>query len=185
MNFKNKIFKSIFFTLICITFSFSVFSQEFEKEETDKQKSKLSDNIFFGGSFGLQFGTITYIQAEPIVGYRLTPRVSLGVGGMFTYLRNSQYDYTTYFYGPMVFAQAFIYKEIYLHTELEMLNIEKFDAYGYSENNRIWLPGVKAGLGYQKVIAGRLRLNACVLWNFTQTEDTPYSNPIIRIGMIF
>src|SRR5665811_1222309 len=61
-----------------------------EKEESPPFKERL----FYGGSFGLQFGTITDIQVSPVIGYWLLPRLNVAVGPDYRYYKD-QFDRTT------------------------------------------------------------------------------------------
>ena len=38
------------------------------------------------------------------------------------------------------------------------------------------------GGGYRQQIGGNAAMNLMVLWNLNDTYDSPYTNPIIRIG---
>lgn len=51
----------------------------------------LTNRVFFGGNFGLQFGTITNIEVSPLVGYRVTRDFSIGTGITYIYLKQ-QFD---------------------------------------------------------------------------------------------
>ncbi len=175
---------AIFF-ILTVFITPQAFSQEFENDTISKAKKKLSDNIFFGGTFGLQIGTVTSIQAEPLIGYRIHPKINAGIGASLFFFRDSRYDFNSYYYGPVVFTNVFVYKNIYLHTDIENLNVEQYDNLGYATGNRVWVQGLKAGVGYQRMVGDRLGINLSVLWNFTQTIDTPYSNPIIKFGFVF
>ena len=59
--------------------SSDVFSQG-EEDNMGVKNMRLADRIFYGGNLGLQFGTITFIDASPLIGYRLTDKLSLGTG---------------------------------------------------------------------------------------------------------
>ena len=49
-------------------------SPKAEKDNEDDGPS-LSDRMFFGGNFGLQFGNPTLIDISPLVGFRMTERL--------------------------------------------------------------------------------------------------------------
>ncbi len=148
-------------------------------------QKKISDKIFFGGSFGLQFGTITAINLSPTIGYRIVPKVESGIGVSYNFYRNSYYDYQFSYYGGNVFARYFPLKNFYITGMLEMLNVEPLSAILGLGGNRIWVPGVLAGGGYRQMLGQRFGTQITFLYNFTMTESTPYINPIMQIDFIF
>lgn len=183
-GFESIYRKNILFFLFLIL-AFSVFGQDFEENKAeDKPKKKLSDKVFFGGTFGLQFGSITIIEAQPLIGYKFHPKVHAGVSVVYSYMKYNQYDLSSYYYGPKVFTNVYVYQNVFLQAEMEMLNVERYDSYG-SLGERMWLPGAKAGIGYQQMISGRVGVCMSLLWNFIATSDTPYTNPEFKIGMVF
>lgn len=59
-----------------------------KKEEKNKEPKWV-----FGGNFWLSFGQSTYVDVEPIAGYRVTPRFIVGGGPMYIYEKyNSPID---------------------------------------------------------------------------------------------
>jgi len=43
-----------------------------------RQKKSIGDKLYFGGYFNMSFGQYTLIGIEPMVGYKLIPRLSVG-----------------------------------------------------------------------------------------------------------
>ncbi|MBS0011900.1 MAG: hypothetical protein KFF49_10850, partial [Bacteroidales bacterium] len=50
--------------------------------------SRVSERIFFGGSFGLQLGTITNIQLSPVIGMWLLRPLSIAAGPTWQYYKD-------------------------------------------------------------------------------------------------
>lgn len=76
---------------------------------TAKQKD-WKDRIVVGGNLGAQFGSSTYIEVSPIVGYKVTDKFTAGIGFSYQYFSenyNDPYfvDYKASVYGPRVFLQ--------------------------------------------------------------------------------
>src|SRR5436190_23959647 len=73
-----------------------------EKEESH---SDFADRLFFGGNIGLQFGTYTYVDVSPLVGYKVTEKFHTGIGATYIYysVSGGGYDYSTNIYGGRVF----------------------------------------------------------------------------------
>ena len=160
--------------------SSEVFSQG-EEDNLGVKDMKISDRIFYGGNLGLQFGTITFIDASPLIGYRLTDKLSLGTGISYMYYREKFpgfQEFSTSIYGGRLFGRYIIYKNLFAHTEYEVLNLESFDI-----NRRINVTNILVGGGYRQHLGGRAYLNLLALWNINETADSPYRNPIIRMGI--
>ena len=180
-----RITKYLFITFILInSLVFSAFSQR-------QSKRVLSDKIYFGGNLGMQFGTITQIDLSPLVGYRITDALSAGVGLSYQYYRDDRWsfgDLETNIYGWKVFGKYFFYEDLFAQVENEMLNLETkyFDVLNkYPNQDRFWLNCFMVGGGYRQRIGEKSSVSITALWNLNQTANTPYSNPIIRIGFNF
>src|SRR5688572_11858407 len=68
-----------------------------------------SDRLFFGGNFGLQFGSYTYVDISPMVGYKITERLAAGVGATYIYYSVDDHvynlNYKTHIYGGSIFSR--------------------------------------------------------------------------------
>ena len=165
----------------------------------EPEKMTLRDRIYFGGDFSLMFGTVTFIEVSPIVGYRFTPRFSSGLGVTYQYYREKLYSGTiirSHIYGGRVFSKYLFLKDLNefipvgLHAgmlgycEYEFLNLESYFSRVY-ESGRFWLHSFYVGGGLELAVGRRSRMNLLVLFNLNDTGESPYSNPVVRIGMIF
>lgn len=173
----------ILFVSIC---SLSLNAQDRRNRNPEKQEKRLFDDyrnrIFFGGNIGAQFGTYTFFEISPLVGYRITDHFSAGIGITYNYLkiRLGKADYKTDIYGGRVFARYFVWENLFLHGEYEVLN-GQWDYY----KERFNIESILAGGGYRQMISDRAAMTLLVLWNFNQNNYSPYSNPIIRGGFTF
>ncbi len=147
------------------------------------QKPPLFDKnkVFVGGNFGLQFGTITYIALSPLVGYRLSDRVSVGAGVTYQYLKDNFYNITTNVYGVKMFGRYFVRPNIFAHVEYDLLNLTAFDLYPIQ---RITVGSLLVGGGYIQRFAANSGMTAMILYNLTPSPYSPYQNPILQVGMI-
>jgi len=66
-----------------------VISQALFSQDVVNETPPLSERIFLGGSFGLQFGTVTNIQVAPVLGVWLLPRLNVAAGPSFQYYKDS------------------------------------------------------------------------------------------------
>jgi hypothetical protein len=160
-----------------------------ERKETQKTRSTFRENLFIGGNFGFQFGSVTFVDISPLVGYRVFKDLSLGLGITYQYLdwETRGGRFTTHTFGGRVFARYIIWKGIMAHAEFEMLNLDCFDEDHYRLSGefrvaREWVPGALFGAGYYQRLGGRAGITALILFNALQSDCTPYANPVIRIG---
>ena len=150
-----------------------------QKKETPDNIIPLRDRLVFGGSLGGYFGNPTYLMANPMIGYRTKPWWVNGVGFSITYISSN--GYSENIYGASLWSRAYIKNTIIAHSEFEMLRLEEPDQFGNqaSVNVPVWL----VGAGYNS--GGRIRLSAMLLYDLIQDPNSPYSNPIIRVGGLF
>jgi hypothetical protein len=152
--------------------------------------NSVKNRIYFGGSLGLQFGTVTYIEVSPIIGYRITEKLRGGIGLRYIYYK---YDddflssaYESSIYGGSIFGSYYIIPSLFAHVEFEMLNLEvpeNVSNTGDYNLVRDWIASTMVGGGYAQSLGGRSALTFMVLWNLTEEQYSPYSNPVIRIGV--
>jgi hypothetical protein len=151
---------------------------------TQRPKWFDKEKVFLGGTAGLQFGTSTFIDISPLVGYRFTESFSAGVGGTYQYFRykTQVYSLETNVYGGRVFGRYFFLENFFAHTEYEVLNLEAFDL---TPTQRVNVGSLLAGGGLIQRFGNNSGVTLMVLYNFTESYYTPYRNPIIRVGFIF
>jgi hypothetical protein len=150
--------------------------------QTPPQKPLIDKSkVFVGGNFGLQFGSITYLDLSPMVGYRISDRFSAGVGVTYQYLKNNFYNITTNVYGGRVFGRYFIRQNIFAHAEYNVLNLQAFDL---SPVQRISVGSLLVGGGYIQRFAKNSGMTVMLLYNLTPSVYSPYQNPIIQVGMV-
>lgn len=164
-------------------------------------KPPLKERIFFGGSIALQFGTITFIDVSPLVGIRVTPRFSPGLSLTYNYYRETRFvTFDTHIYGGSVFSRYTLLQNmnkyiplginasVIAHGEYEALNLETeyFDVLrSQGDKNRFWQHNVYAGGGLGFHAGKNSMFTIFVLWNLNETENSLYSNPIVRVGFVF
>jgi hypothetical protein len=167
------------------------------------EKPPLRDRIFFGGNFGLQFGTVTDIEISPLAGIYLTPRLAVGPGIRYEYFKSNYpgyVPYETHIYGGTAFARYMVIKDLsetiglglnfglFGHVEYEILSLEsKYFKIGAPPDidGRFNLHSVLLGGGIFQPIGRRGGFLIMILWNLNETASSPYSNPIFRIGFNF
>lgn len=148
----------------------------------------LRDRIWFGGGVGLSFGTVTAVQIDPLVGYKVDPngKLSLGLGGSYWYFRDNRFAPPIEFtgYGYRAFTRYRFIEQLFAHAEFLHLNVER---YVYTENRvrRIWVPHLLVGAGYRQPMGGRSALYFQILFDVLQDPNSVYRNqgPIVSGGI--
>lgn len=195
----RRIVANKFLSLLIIILSLAQ-SLSGQPDDIEKRKSEevppLKERIFFGGSFGLQFGTFTDIQASPVIGLWVLPRIGVAVGPNFRYYKDPL-DRTV-IYGGRTYIQYLFLRDIgsiiplnihlglFLHGEYEVLSLESsFFKYPPYESERFLSNTILAGGGINQPIGRRASVNIMFLWALNDEGYGLYSNPEIRVGFIF
>lgn len=162
------------FVILCPLISFA------QNIPSEKEPFSLADKIFWGGNFSIQFGTITLVDASPLIGYKITDKLVAGVGGTYIYYRyqDRTYNFTTDVYGGRVFGRYYILENLFAHGEYEILNLERFDF----ADRRINIESILVGGGYRMEAGPNSFFSIMGLWNLNDSYYSPYMNPIIRVG---
>lgn len=150
-----------------------------------QKKSDFKSHLFYGGGFGLQFGSVTLIELSPLIGYKVTPKLGIGLSPTYKYYsyKNSYYSSSRLennVYGGSIFARYMIFENIFAHAEYESL-FYNIKVTGYPTDMRQY-NSVLVGGGYRQQIGSNAAMNLMVLWNLNDTPDSPYTNPVIRVG---
>ena len=186
----NKIVTILIFSLMLSVSPYTIFAQEPVNNEDSlsskpiKPKKNIADKIYYGGTISLSFSNnYTMIGAYPLIGYKLTPKLSLGVKGAYEYIIDKRYasTYNANNFGLSVFSRYRIIPPIYFHVEYAQMN---YDLY-YGMADRVWVPFLFVGGGYSQRIGSRSWFNIQVLFDVLQDDSSPYSDwtPFISVGV--
>lgn len=194
----------IFLVCLLSLLSFSVISGQNSKEDqfpydqgNNKDTPPVKERLFYGGSLGLMFGTITDIQISPVIGFWVMPRVAVAVGPTYRYYKD-QIDRTA-IYGGRSYIQFVVIQDInsvlpvgvhtgvFFHVEDELLSLKT----SFWKNpppyktDRFYVNTVLAGAGISQQIGRRSSLNLMILWPLNDSVYEIYSKPEIRISFLF
>ena len=155
---------------------------------TDRKDPRpLKDRIWFGGGIGLSFGTVTAIQVDPLIGYKVDQKgkFSVGLGGSYWYFNDKRFidgDFSAF--GYRVFTRYRVIQPLYAHAEFLHMNLEGREPFAL-DRQRIWVPHLLLGAGYVQSLAGRSSIFIQVLFDVLQDPNSIYSNtgPIFMGGV--
>ncbi|MBA3647496.1 MAG: hypothetical protein H0W62_02925 [Chitinophagales bacterium] len=148
----------------------------------------MKDRIQIGGGLGLSFGDIISIEIAPAIGYRVTPKLTTGVGFRYSYYKDNYFKYSTNLYGGQVFGRYLVFQGLFLEGDFEANNFEVVKVTdpltGIYTIERDWIPSLLLGGGYsQQVGNGRSVFFISILYDVLQDQYSPYYRvPVIRAG---
>ncbi|MEN8203742.1 MAG: hypothetical protein ABFS28_14185 [Bacteroidota bacterium] len=185
--------RKYFFLIIMVLSSLSLFAQG----EMPSRKGK----FFLIPELWLSFGTRTYIELGPLLGYHVNDRLSAGLGPHYIYQSQRAtpsypYSYETHTYGIKSFgrfslitnADQFLpiklFNDLFVHVEYEALSLESayYSPPGSSDEGRFLYHALLMGGGFSQRIGMYNSVSFMVLWDVNGTSSSPYSNPIFRVG---
>jgi hypothetical protein len=155
--------------------------------ETPPPPAQTNSKWFFGGGIGASFGDVDYIEIAPMVGYRVHPRVSTGVGAFWRNRSDNRYSPSvdTTDYGGSVFAEALVARPIFIHAEYEYVNYEY--STGPGGTIRDSTSSFLVGAGVFQPLGGNVGFYASALYNLSYDSNdltSPYDNPwVYRVGV--
>ncbi len=179
--------------ILLIALTFSLVAQE---EEDTGRKGK----FFFIPEIWLSFGTRTYIDLAPMVGYHVMNRLAIAIGPHYIFQTQNanayyQSSYQTHAYGLKGFARFSLitnaeeflpinlFSELFVHVEYEGLSLEKaYYVPPYTEEGRFVYNGFLVGGGLSQRVGMHNSVSFTILWDINEMTVSPYSNPIFRVG---
>lgn len=191
-NIKRMASKSMFCTALCLT----CFGAGAQDSENPYKGLPFKERIFFGGDFGLSFGSFTYVRVAPLLGYRISQNFAVGGGPNYQFIRirydlagGGRQDTETHIYGLNTFARLFVFDPVFIQTDFEVLNLRGsvrdpnnfFDR----EVRRVTVPVWLVGAGYGQR-SGRGGFMVGVFYDLIGDRNSPYGREfIIRAGVFF
>lgn len=178
---KNKCSLLFFFI-----FSFSATTTFAQREYYPGDSIPFKDRLYYGGNFGMQFGTVTLIDISPLVGVMITPKLSSGVGITYQYFNDRRFiGGQTSSYGGRLFTRYNVLPNIFLHAEYESINFDNYNLIS-DRFERIWSNALFLGGGYFAPFGPRGGANFTFLYNVLHDNlRSPYGEPyVIRVGFV-
>ena len=184
----------------------------FAQEPKKKGSGEFWHRVSVGGSLGLQLGDVTGIVVSPDVKVRIVSQFYGGLGFTYQYIRYKDYyydtkaadyvDFRSNAYGGRVFLRYYLRDlfdnflgNIFAHAEYEYIDfvqplsydpagsvIDPYNNKFSPKSEHLAINSLFVGAGYSQPLGGRAFLDLLVLFNLNDTYNSPYSNPVIRIG---
>ncbi|MBK7498078.1 MAG: hypothetical protein IPI19_03005 [Ignavibacteriales bacterium] len=147
---------------------------------------------YYGGTVGFNFwGDYFYLSVNPLVGYQVSPKFSVGGKVHYSYINDSRSelgDFTSHNYGASIFTRYRPIYQAYLHAEFAYASYENPTSFNISTKSwgseRTWVPFLLLGGGFVQNIGPNASVYAEVLFDVIQDENSPYEDwdPIISVG---
>jgi hypothetical protein len=142
-------------------------------------KAGIKDRMFFGGGIGFGFGDVDWVEVSPMVGFKVLPKLSTGIGLTYRHRKDSRYDpdLSTSDYGGDVFAQYTVFQNVFAMVEYEYLSYEYYP--GSQGTTRTGYNSVLVGGGVFQPMGEHSALVLSGLYNlsYSDNEASPYGSP--------
>jgi hypothetical protein len=156
---------------------------------SDSQKENLNDltrreRTVVGGSLGLGLSSsngagMFYGAITPLVGYRVTDRISAGVGFNYTYYKSRLYE--EQFYAGIAWARFGLFNGLFACAEINQVNAPVYSIGGYARET---FPLFLVGGGISQGIGHGLGTYFQIMYDVTEEARSPYGPLIIRGGIL-
>ena len=143
------------------------------------------DRVYTGGNVDFAISNnVTTVAISPLVGYMVTDRLSVGLGGTYQFNKFRNIDLTLNNYGIRSFLRYNVTQEFFAYTEYEYLIFE-INGSG-SEIETEGFSSYFVGGGYSVPISNRLSFVAIALYNLAYNNGfrSPYDSPLVLRGGI-
>jgi hypothetical protein len=183
-----------FFFCSFLLFGLKTFAQPTDdyvnsRPSNESQKENLNDltrreRTVVGGSLGLGLsssnGTGMFFGAiTPLVGYRVTERLSAGVGFNYTYYKTRLYQ--EQYYAGIAWARLGLINGLFACAEINQVNAP---VYSFNGASRETFPLLLAGAGISQGIGHGIGTYFQIMYDVTEEVRSPYGPLIIRGGIL-
>ncbi|KUG07727.1 hypothetical protein [Solirubrum puertoriconensis] len=171
------------------------------EQKREPSKYFLYTNFSLGLNSNALGGTVFNVGASPAIGYRITPRIAIGPGVVYSFNNYSipkrvaspgdPRNVSGHNIGGKIFGQVIVFKQFFVHAEYEVTRAELIG--DYVVGNTVYVNKVEttvktplAGIGYRQQFGDRAAGDIAVLYNFNDgLEANIYGQPVIRFSFLF
>lgn len=189
--------KSIIWILLVVFNSVMAFSQNNSEEGLTRSERNeefnnrpFKDRMAYGGELSMYFGTTSYVNISPFVGYRINPDITFGIGPSYQYwaqrfAQGPNGVNRTHIYGGRIFIRHELGKTFFAHGEYEILNLQDYIVgFGLGRVN-VNMAGI--GFGYKSAFTESSYYYIMALYDFIGDPRSiyPLSPIIFKVGFMF
>ena len=171
----------------------------FAQDEEEGKKGFDKEKLFFGGTFGASFGTYTFVNVSPQVGYQFNQYFAAGTGVNFIF-SSSKYDYYSPPFkdeygvaGLNIFGRVYPVRFLLAQVQPELnytWGKRKFYNGGIEDQklDAKFVPSLLVGAGAAIPMGGNGRSALTVMYQYDVIQDprSPYgSSAFLSIGFNF
>ena len=175
--------------LLLIIASVAVAARAQDEEEPKRGFDK--EKLFFGGNFGLSFGSYTLINVSPQAGYRFNKHVAAGAGINFIYTSSKYFGFRENYgvAGLNIFGRFYPIEQIFIQAQPEMnytWGKQKYDGGNEVKLDGKFVPSLLAGAGVAIPMGRNGAFLIMVQYDVIQNSRSPYgNNPFFSVGFNF
>lgn len=176
--------------LLLMVVSVAVAAHAQDEEEPKRGFDK--ENLFFGGNFGLSFGSsYTLVNISPQAGYRFNRYVAAGAGINFIYTSSKYFEFRENYgvAGLNVFGRFYPIEQIFVQVQPEMnytWGKQKYVGGAEVTLDGKMVPSLLAGGGVAIPIGRKGAMLIMVQYDVLQQTRSPYGNrPFVSVGFNF
>lgn len=176
MKVKNALIFLVFFCTITAISAQNTGKERRKAERDSLYKQPFHKRLTFSIGGGLAFGSVTNISVQPQVGYRITPRLTAGVGGNYQYFKFDMINPPVQIYGGNTFVRFQPHPQFFTQAEYQLLNYKYVTATGWNDYAMI-------GAGYMP--GGGFFISAYYILKYPANNNI-YNRPfMVRVGYMF
>ncbi len=143
------------------------------------------DDVYWGGDFGLSFGSYTYIRIAPVLYYEVFEDMYIGAGVEYTYykdIRNPMYTVEGSVWSPRILSRYFVFDDVFIHAEYQRIYYK--DRYSrVNPDGWVFEDGLYAGGGYRQWMGNsNSYMFIMLLFDLRESDINFGINPRIQMG---
>lgn len=144
-----------------------------------KFRFPISNHLSVGGNIGISGGNTSYdINLSPVLSYRITSWVSVGVSPSYQYRHFKKTTQEIHAISGRIFVHAHPIRQLSLQAEYEY----SYHKYSHGLPSRS-IHNILLGGGIRQKITNQTYATASILWYLLPNEHTPINNPVYRAGV--
>ena len=148
-------------------------------------EKKLLQRFELGGYIQYFFGQPSYLDVAPTLGFQLTGKATLGIGGNYRWVigkedANSSSTMPRQNTGYRAFFNYDLFGSLFFNNEFERLYVVKTNV---EPKEFEWINGYLVGIGNETRVRNKVTMTVLLQYNMLYSAKTPYPNPwMLKVG---